>query len=131
MIASGGSDGADATFVHTTAGFARGTARDAGASVRLPGRADPGAAPDHRNAGRADPDPGLFQFRSRLSSEPRNRRGALRGGAVRAHRRQQLLRVGRRRCDQPFRVQLRRGAGDCGRRPDRGSGHAFGGEDRE
>ena len=86
---------------------------------------------DHRNAGRADPDPGLFQCGTRLSSESGNRRGALRCRSVRAHRREQLLRTGRRCGDQSFRLQLRGGAGDRGRRPDRGSGHAFGCEDCE
>ena len=131
VIASGGITALNRPFVDATAGLARCAARDAGAPVRFPGRTDPGATAHHCNAGRADPDPGLFQREPRLSSEPGNRGGALRSGAVRAHRGQQLLRTGRRRGDQPFRVQLRCGPSDRGRRPDRGPGHAFGREDRE
>ncbi len=52
-------------------------------------------------------------------------------GAVGADRRQQLLRAGGRRRHQPVRLQLGRGAGDRGRRADRGAGDAVGGEDRQ
>ena len=52
------------------AGVARRAAGDPGPAVRLPGRADPGPAADHRAAGGADPDPGLFQLRPRLSAQP-------------------------------------------------------------
>ena len=46
--------------------------------------------------GGADPDPGLFQFWSRLPAQPPHGRGALRRGAFGPDRRQQLLRAGRR-----------------------------------
>ena len=46
-----------------------GTAGDAGAAVRLPGRADPAPAAGDRAAGGAHPDPGVLQFRSGLSAE--------------------------------------------------------------
>ena len=46
-------------------------AGDAGAAVRLPGRADHRPAAGDRAAGGADPDPGLFQLRARLSAQPR------------------------------------------------------------
>ena len=59
------------------------------------------------------------------------RRSPLRRGSVRPDRRQQLLRAGRRRGDQPVRVPIGCGAGDRGRRADRGAGHAVGRQDRE
>ena len=52
-------------------------------------------------------------------------------GPVGADRRLQLLRTGGRRRHQPVRLQLRRGAGDRGRRAGRGAGDAVGGLDRE
>ena len=55
-----------------------------------------------------------------------DRRSALRRGAFRPHRREQLLRTRGRRRDQPVRLLVGRGARDCGRRADRGSGHALG-----
>ncbi len=48
-----------------------------------------GAAPDHRSARRADPDPGLFQRRAGLSAQSGERRSPLRRRAVRPDRRQQ------------------------------------------
>ena len=86
---------------------------------------------DHRHAGGADPDTGLFQRGLCLSAQSRDRRGALCGGAVSADRRQQFLRTRRRRGDQPVRVQFRRGAGDGRGRSHRGSGDAVGGQDRQ
>ena len=63
--------GARAPAGQARTGVAGRAARDAGAAVRLPGRADPRAAAGDRAARRADPDPGLFQCRPRLSPEPR------------------------------------------------------------
>ena len=83
------------------------------------------------HAGRADPDPGLFQCRPCLPAQPRGRRTALRRRAVGADRRQQLLRARGGRRHQPVRLQLRRGARDRRRRADRGAGHAVGRLDRE
>jgi ACR3 family arsenite efflux pump ArsB len=85
VMANGGS--AALTRLLSTANFACGVARDAGAPIRLSGRTNPRTATNYRHFGGADPDTGLFQFRSCLSSEPRNRGGALRGGAIRTHRR--------------------------------------------
>ena len=104
---------------------------DFGPVVRLPGRTDPRAAPDHRHAGGTDPDPGLFQLWLGLSAQPHGRRGTLRCGTVGAYRRQQFLRA--RRCGrhQSVRVQFRRGAGDRGGRSYRGSGDAVGRQDRQ
>ena len=103
------------------AAVARRAAGDPGAAVRLPGRADHRAAADHRHAGGADPDPGLFQRGPRLSPEPGDRRSALRRRPVGPDRRQQFLRTGRRRRHQPVRLPFGRGARDSGRRPDRGA----------
>jgi arsenite transporter len=50
--------------------------------------ADFGPTPDHCNASRTDPDPGLFQFGACLSSKSCRRRGPLRCRAIRPYRRQ-------------------------------------------
>ena len=72
-----------------------------------------------------------FNAGLRLSAEPLHGRTALRRRPVRADRRQQLLRIGRRRRHQPVRLQLGRGARDRRRRADRSAGHAVGGLDRQ
>ena len=108
-----------------------GAAGHAGAAVRLPGRTDHRPAAHHRAARGADPDPGLLQRGPCLSAQQAVGRGALRGGAVRPDRRQQLLRAGRGRRHQPLRLLVGRGAGHRGRRADRGAGHADGGADRQ
>ena len=82
-------------------------------------------------AGRADPDPGLFQRRLRLSAQPPWPASSIASPGLGADRRQQLLRTGGRRRHQPVRLQFRRRAGDRRRRADRGPGHAVGGLDRE
>ena len=51
---------AHAAVVRTAAALACGAACHPGAAVRFPGRADSRSTPDHRNAGSADSDPGLF-----------------------------------------------------------------------
>ena len=101
-------------------GLADRTARDLGAPVRFPGRADRQAAGRHRDPRRADPDPGLFQRRSRLLALAPLRRRLVRGSAGRPDRRQQLLRACRRGRHQPFRSGF--GGGPChgGRGPRRG-----------
>jgi ACR3 family arsenite transporter len=82
--------------------FARGVACHAGSSIRLSGRADSCPTADHRHAGRADFDPGLFQRRAGLHPQSSGRRGALCCRAVSAHWRQQFLRIGGCRGDQFF-----------------------------
>ena len=103
------------TSVHLTTGFARGATRDAGPSVRVPGRADPGPASHHRNARGADPYPGLFQFRACLSSQSRSRRGALRGGTSALIGASNFFDGGRGR-HQSLRLQFRGGPCHRGRR---------------
>jgi arsenical-resistance protein len=103
----------------------------AGAAVRLPGRGDPEAAAGHRDAGGADPDPGVLQLGAGVLAQPQARRIAQRGLPFGTHRRQQLLRAGGGRGHQPVRLRVRRGAGDRGGRADRGAGHAAGGACRE
>jgi len=56
-------------------------------------RADHSPAGDYRHARCADPDPGLFQRRTRLRAQPRRWRGTLRRRSVRADRRQQFFRT--------------------------------------
>ena len=131
IMARGGPVGSPRPSEDAAARFAHRPPGDPGPAVRLPGRTDPGAAPDHRHAGGADPDPGLFQRWLGLSAQPRGRRGPLRCRTVGAHRRQQFLRARRRGGHQPVRVQFRCGAGDRGGRPHRGSGDAVGRQDRE
>jgi arsenical-resistance protein len=94
-------------------------------------RADHRAAAGHRAAGRADPDPGLFQRRAGLPAEPRRRRTALRRRPFGPDRRVQLLRAGGRRRHKPVRLPLRRRARHRGRRADRGPGDADRRLDRE
>ena len=72
-----------------------------------------------------------FNAGLRLSAQPLHGRTALRRRPVRADRGQQLLRTGRRRRDQPVRLQLGRGARDRRRRADRSARHAVGGLDRQ
>ncbi len=50
-----------------------GAAGHAGAAVCLPGRSDPQAAAGHRDAGGADPDPGLLQLGAGLLAQPPSR----------------------------------------------------------
>ena len=52
------------------AGLADCAARNPGSAVRFSGRANPGAAADHPDAGGADPDPGLLQLGFRLPAQP-------------------------------------------------------------
>ena len=78
-----------------------------------------------------DPNPGLSQCRSRLSAQPPHWRAALRGRAVGADRREQLLRTRGRGGDQPVRVQFRRGTRNRRGRADRSARHVVGGVDRE
>ena len=47
-----------------------GPARHPGAAVRLPGQGHSRTAANYRPAGRADPDPGVFQFHARLLAQP-------------------------------------------------------------
>ncbi len=83
LFARGGEAALAALALKLAAAVARRLAGDAGAAVRLPGRANSGAAAGHRHAGGPDPDPGLFQRRIGLSAEPGDRRSALRRRALR------------------------------------------------
>ncbi len=60
----------------------------------------------HRHARSADPHPGLFQCRPRLSPQPLRRRSALRRGAFGAHRREQFLRARGGGGDQSLRLRI-------------------------
>jgi len=108
--------------------FHFGAAGDTGAAVRLPGRGHHCAAADHRVAGGADPDPGVFQLGAGLLAQPQGRREAQRGRPVGADRRVQFLRAGGRGGDCPVRLSVGCGAGHRGRGADRGAGDAAGGE---
>ena len=104
LLASGG-EAALARTLKTLGPVSLGRpAGDAGAAVRLPGPADHRAAAGHPAAGGTHRHPGLPERRHRLCPEPPMRIGTQRGRAVRAHRRQQLLRAGGCGRDQPVRL---------------------------
>ena len=126
LLKSGGQAALDRTLKTLSPLSLGGAAADARAAVRLAGRTDHAAAGDHRHAGGADPDPGLFQCRACLLGEPPPRRRVVRGGPVRADRGLQLLRAGGGDGDRPVRLSVGRGARDGRRRADRGAGHAVG-----
>ena len=66
----------------------------------------------------------LLQLDARVLAQPPAGREARDRLPVGAHRRQQLLRAGGRRRDQPVRLRFRRGAGHRGGRAHRGAGDA-------
>lgn len=90
------------------------------------GGTDHRPAARHRNAGFADPDPGLFQRWFCLSAQPAGWRTALRRRTFGADRRQQFLRARGCCSNQPLRLQFWCGARNRCRRVDRGSSDAFG-----
>ena len=95
------------------------------------GKADPPSTTRDRAAGGPDPDRGVIHFRACISAQSRRRGSTLRGCAISAHWREQLLRARGRGSNQPLRLRVGSGSGDGRRCPDRGAGHAFGGQDRE
>ncbi len=83
------------------------------------------------NARGADPDPGVLQLRLGLLAEPAPGRIAQRRLPLGIDRRQQLLRAGGGRRDQPVRLRVGRRAGHRGGCADRGAGDAAGGSHRQ
>src|SRR6185437_9439782 len=104
---------------------------DPRAAVWFPGSTDLGPTGGDRDAGRADPDPGVFQLWTGLLAQPSIRRAPLRGRPLGADRRKQFLRVGRRHRGGSVRGALRCRAGHRGRRLDRSTGDVVGSSDRQ
>ena len=90
----------------------------------FPGKTDHWCTDDNRDAGSANPDSGLLQFRTGIFAQSAGPIAALRGWPVCTHRRQQFLRTGGRHGNCTFRIRVRCGAGDSSRRTHRGSGDA-------
>ena len=76
IIASGGEERLQ-RLLDLAAALAAGAAGHARPALRLPGPADHRPAAGHRAAGGADPHPGLFQLRPRLSAQPLERRSSI------------------------------------------------------
>ena len=97
---------------------------DPRAAVRPPGAADRGTAAGHPATRGADPGAGLLQCRACLLAEPAAGGRVVRGRAVRAHRRLELLRTGSGDRHCAVRLPVGRRAGHRRGRPGRGAGHA-------
>ena len=104
---------------------------DAGAALRVPGRADPEAAARDRDARGADPDPGLLQLGARVPAQPRLGVAHCVAGPSALIGASNFFELAVAAAISLFGFDSGRGARHRGRRADRGAGDAVGRGDRQ
>ncbi len=107
LLAQGGTAALAATLRRIRPALAFGAAADAGAARSGCKASKSFVSRSSSACSRADSDTGLFQCGARLLAQSQPRRRMVRGGTLRAHRRQQLLRAGRRDGDCAVRLPVR------------------------